>query len=395
VDKFKLPSSFSESVHSRLEETRAKYNESLQTGQNPYEPNCIPSVTQLECLIETAFWASLRREEDRALKFHLTFEAPPLEYVLALAIDPIPFDTHHLVKLAPASADCRIGVAVSTQSQELEIVELSRYIGSPVQIKVLDPGQLIVSFWATNIAFIDGDETALIKDALLSRNLLIWRIFRSADSVSLFSARDIRVQTVLDIARRMREIAHGGTLIIVPKREDLTRSVKSISYSASEQNEVPNAYLRFYRESERDLKVDSESQERADELKIWKRAIKDDVSNFIAQLTAVDGATLITSEFDVIAFGVKLKSATESNPSHAIKIDPLDHEQWMRLVSFDNDLGGTRHTSAARFVYDYRSALAIVVSQDRDVTAYVWNEGKEPEGDGTVCAFERLELTLF
>jgi hypothetical protein len=27
-------------------------------------------------------------------------------------------------------------------------------------------------------------------------------------------------------------------------------------------------------------------------------------------------------------------------------------------------------------------ALAIVVSQDRDVTAYVWNEGKEQVSDG-------------
>lgn len=56
---------------------------------------------------------------------------------------------------------------------------------------------------------------------------------------------------------------------------------------------------------------------------------------------------------------------------------------------------GTRHKSAARFVFDNHDSIALVASQDGNVTAYVWRELADFPDYAGVYAFERLELTLF
>lgn len=58
-------------------------------------------------------------------------------------------------------------------------------------------------------------------------------------------------------------------------------------------------------------------------------------------------------------------------------------------------LGGTRHQSAARFVAEQKDAVAFVVSQDGDVTAFAWEETDDSERLSALYAYRRLELTLF
>ncbi|MDQ3802886.1 MAG: hypothetical protein M3416_03415 [Acidobacteriota bacterium] len=51
--------------------------------------------------------------------------------------------------------------------------------------------------------------------------------------------------------------------------------------------------------------------------------------------------------------------------------------------------------AAARFVADQKDAVAFVVSQDGDVTAFAWVEEKDSGCDPALYAYRRLELTLF
>jgi hypothetical protein len=114
----------------------------------------------------------------------------------------------------------------------------------------------------------------------------------------------------------------------------------------------------------------------------------------LAQFTSVDGATLITYDLDVIGFGIKLQPALGSaEPSLIYQIDPLDHEEWLTPVTMER-LGGTRHQSAVRFVADQKDAVAFVVSQDGNVTAFAWEEARDA-GRTALYAYRRLELTLF
>jgi hypothetical protein len=43
------------------------------------------------------------------------------------------------------------------------------------------------------------------------------------------------------------------------------------------------------------------------------------------------------------------------------------------VVVDPSQLGGTRHLSAAQFIYDQRDALALVASQDGRFTVFAWS----------------------
>lgn len=90
---------------------------------------------------------------------------------------------------------------------------------------------------------------------------------------------------------------------------------------------------------------------------------------------------------------MRLKPANTATPPSIVRIDPLEHEAEVE-TPFNNLPWGTRHKSAAQFVFDNRGSIAIVVSQDGNVTALVW---RTTLGSDTahVHAFERLELTMF
>src|SRR5690348_5184429 len=71
----------------------------------------------------------------------------------------------------------------------------------------------------------------------------------------------------------------------------------------------------------------------------------DDVARIFSRMTAVDGATLITRDLNVIGFGVKLKAAPDpAEPPVIYKIDPLHNEGRITSVELSS-LGGMRHQS--------------------------------------------------
>ena len=54
-----------------------------------------------------------------------------------------------------------------------------------------------------------------------------------------------------------------------------------------------------------------------------------------------------------------------------------------------SEFGGTRHQSAAQFVFDQRQSVAFVASQDGLMTLLTWHESV-----GRVAAVRHIELTL-
>lgn len=119
---------------------------------------------------------------------------------------------------------------------------------------------------------------------------------------------------------------------------------------------------------------------------------RNDAHVFPAQLTAVDGATVITHDLDAIGFGAKIKEAAEN--FEVVEIDPLDHEGYINRTPVEK-IGGKRLQSAARFIYNQRDAIALVASQVGSVTAFVWEEYDDKPTLNGLHAYRRLKLTLF
>jgi hypothetical protein len=96
----------------------------------------------------------------------------------------------------------------------------------------------------------------------------------------------------------------------------------------------------------------------------------------IAGLTAVDGATVITGGYELVAFGAKIiRRPGCSQVSRVILTEPV--EGAVTMVAEPTELGGTRHLSAAQFVNDQRDAIALVASQDGRFTVFAWSPCEE------------------
>ena len=100
------------------------------------------------------------------------------------------------------------------------------------------------------------------------------------------------------------------------------------------------------------------------------------VVDTIGGTTAVDGATIINDRYEVLAFGAKIRRREGSAPVDKwIVTEPVVGN--LPVVVHPTEHGGTRHLSAAQFVYDQRDALALVASQDGKFTVFAWSPCEE------------------
>jgi hypothetical protein len=96
------------------------------------------------------------------------------------------------------------------------------------------------------------------------------------------------------------------------------------------------------------------------------------VVDAVAGLTAVDGATLITDRYELLAFGVKIvRPDGRPRVEQVVVTEPI--EGGTAEVVAPVQLGGTRHISAAQFAQDQQDAVALVASQDGHFTVFAWS----------------------
>ena len=92
----------------------------------------------------------------------------------------------------------------------------------------------------------------------------------------------------------------------------------------------------------------------------------------VAGLTAVDGATLITDSYELLAFGVKIfRPDGRPRVEQVVVTEPV--EGGAPVVMAPVQLGGTRHISAAQFAQDQQHGVALVASADGHFTIFVWS----------------------
>jgi hypothetical protein len=107
----------------------------------------------------------------------------------------------------------------------------------------------------------------------------------------------------------------------------------------------------------------------------WQDALAEAVSA-VAGLTAVDGATILTTSYDVLVFGAKIARRDGSPQVEQVAVtEPIQGSS--KAVMHPNRLGGTRHLSAAQFVHDQRDSIALVASQDGRFTVFAWSPCEE------------------
>jgi hypothetical protein len=157
----------------------------------------------------------------------------------------------------------------------------------------------------------------------------------------------------------MRAHGHGGTLLVVPAESEEWRVsiVHPIFYSVA----PPFSKLANLIKKGPSPEIENE----------WQASLRSAVES-IAGLTAVDGATVITDQYEVLAFGAKIKRAAgRESVEQMVLTEPVVGNTAEVVPPVQH--GGTRHLSAAQFIHDQRDALALVASQDGRFTVFAWS----------------------
>jgi hypothetical protein len=171
--------------------------------------------------------------------------------------------------------------------------------------------------------------------------------------------QDDAVNILIQLAVSMRAHKRGGSLLVVPQGSNSWRDsiVSPVSYAVN----PPFTELA-------DL-MKQDEQER--NTRLWQEAAIDSV-DAIAGLTAVDGATVITEEYELLAFGTKInRRRGAAQVERIIVTEPIVGGQT--AIVHPVQIGGTRHLSAAQFVQDQPGSIALVASQDGRFTVFAWS----------------------
>jgi hypothetical protein len=336
----------------------------IEQGETDLAPE--PPLGMIEAIIDVAFWASLRKEEGRSPKISLAY-LPPL-----LAGQPLMFENrilltpYVLTKLAPAVERSGIHLGVWEEEGELFVWGTTRAIPDCCFVlEVVEAGLLVIKHRRIhgfgkfiNVAVIKGDEIKIIDEQ--SRTLpdcpdMLTSLLDFNSSTGINDTVNVLVQ----LAASMRAHGHGGSLLVVPADTDAWRDsiIHPITYPVTPAFDELN---RLMGQDVNEQNVD-----------LWQEEINRAVES-VAGLTAVDGATIINDRLELLAFGAKIGLSSNGIPVEQMLVtEPIIGIEPVIIPPAQN--GGTRHLSAAQFVFDQRDAMALVSSQDGRFTIFSWS----------------------
>ena len=325
-----------------------------------------PSANIIEAIIDVAFWASLGREEGHSPKISLAFLPPEMAGLPLIFKHHLAFQTHTLTKLAPAVERPGIHLGVWVEDGELYLWGTTRDIPALCFVlEVVEPGLLVVKHRRidglgkfVNVATLKGDQIKVVdeqnhnspdKPPIISSLLGFTSPYNENDSVNI----------LVQLAASMRAHGRGGALLVVP--------ADSHDWQDSIIHPITYPVLSGFSGLADLTQVNDQEKNRM----LWQNMLRQSIDS-VGGLTAVDGATVINERYELLAFGAKIGRSWKSKRVDQIVItEPVIGSE--ASVIHPAKLGGTRHLSAAQFVFDQRDAVALVASQDGRFTIFAWS----------------------
>lgn len=324
-----------------------------------------PDAATIEAIIDAAFWASLRQEEGYFPKISLAL-LPPEQAGQPLTFErPLPFTPVALARLAPAVERPGIHLGVWRYGDELFVWGTTRVVPKLCFVlEVIEPGLLVIKYRRNqetnkfvNVAVLKGDEVKLVdeEDASLPDCPAV------LTSLLGFGAPTDAVNVLVQLAVSMRAHGRGGALLVVPQgneawRESIRQPVQySVTPSFAELTEL--------------------MQQEEQTSRSWQESLRRAIAA-VAGLTAVDGAALMSEQYELLAFGAKIVRRKGGVRVERVMLTEPVIGTTAAIVD-PEQLGGTRHLSAAQFVQDQRDAVALVASQDGRFTIFAWSPCEE------------------
>jgi hypothetical protein len=323
----------------------------------------------IERIVDAAFWTSLRREEGFVARISVTYVAPAGAQDAVAFERPLSLTPESLARIAPAVERPGVHLAVYEVGGDLMVWGTVRQIPTfALVVEVAAPGLLVVKHHRggerrkfVNVAVLEGNHVKVVDErapTLPDFPPLVTTMLGFEAPGSFGTSANILVQ----LAVSMRAHGRGGLLLVVPEDDESWREsiIHPVLYSVQPRFGELAGLIR-----------DAGASHDA----AWEDALLR-VIDMIGGLTAVDGATVITRRYEVLAFGAKITRRRGSNVvQHVTVTEPV--EGGAAAVLEPGQIGGTRHSSAAQFVHDQRRAMALVASQDGRFTVFAWSPSEE------------------
>ena len=383
----------------------------------------LPSVEQLQYILETAFIASFAREEGRDLRFTICC-APSIDVsrdgegdVLPVLpfLEPRPLSVSAIRSLAPAvspvnaailvlcppDGECQIAGVLNVGSNLARARRGGAIAPRPAPyalvIDVRDAGELHVYRGGIKLATLRAGS---LQDQLAFSELEFLPISGMLTSgVDTIRTRLRRPQheperetsdfewtallnTILSLVNGLESHGHGGTLLVAAPGTEGTVPIR-VKFDISDRNTMlTDRFVAFV--NARHALVDARiarrrgiGAESTAELSHFEDATliaEEDLAgaaDLVARLSAVDGALVVSSDLRVIGFGAEIVlDASRPVIAQEVAGHPKRGETWPAI---DGESFGMRHRSALRSVAAADSLAAFVVSQDGTVS-FFWNQ---------------------
>lgn len=388
----------------------------------------LPRAGILERLLSVCYQASLLHEEGRPVTFRIALAepedfaaaaGPPAGLHRLVLSQPRPFEEHEVRRFAPGATFHRslIGVRLAPDDhlelwglvhsgpRWLQAVRGGRGIVQSIPAvltaAVTGPGRVLVSKGAKTVAALAGGTLAEVATDVFVAPWLAslfadfyatqWASHTGTSEHPSWLAPAFGRQISEHVLRRMvatiRGARHGGTLVVLPadrahelvadgryltlkyrfRDEESRRRILSLTVRI--MNEL--ASLQVGSTAKAEMQVGWAEYEASPDPRL--AALDDalfEVAHLVASLADVDGAVVMTSQFEILGFGAEISGALR-------EVDSVDRSldlEGAQRISERTDQVGTRHRSAYRLCQHLHDALVIVVSQDGGVRFVRWHD---------------------
>ncbi len=361
-------------------------------------PHRMPiSQEDVEFLVETAFLASLKKEEDHPVTFSLVFlnkkratkafSDPRRKQLIVTFEHRIPLTVDSLSKIAMAF-DPRFTSFVVTPTDETKkryeiwgamfFNALPNYFDNIQEgidgevfrrpnvfmITSVTPGSLIISKGDTQVGrFVAGKFIKATPSPFYSKamgNYLFNKIKRDTHSKATDRAYwKVFIHSLDYLLSEISSRSHGGSVLIVPdQRLPLYSDYFNAKYTFREN-------LMIHELISESVCIDDNSELAAMKRLSYNRKISERLQ-VLAQLAAVDGALIMSGTFRIMSFGVTLKA-----PKWKGKVFEGPDGYSGGNTLFEHQLLGTRHNSMIDFIGKCPDSLGFVISQDGPIRGLV------------------------
>lgn len=350
-----------------------------------------PRLEELRELIEVAFWASLRSNEERPTRVRIALAPRSLVSDAFALASPVDYDEAQVAKLAHVVPPYG-SLLVSPETDGLKIWGLSRTTPGGgidgIMAEVAAAGIVRVNIHMFRPFAVFMGRSAFIIEGIGRVGLAAYlqRTLRKRlpndDIVALHQGwHECIVLGVL--ATMIVDQGHGGTILVVPNAEgEWLGSLDPFAFKFSVPDNTAQEWIRQHlpfnqSHSETITRIYSSNLSNEDKMTVtlsltsrpWQPR---EAVQHIAPLAHCDGAIVITHDLRVLGFGAKI-TAREHAAAILCRLDPAPGLQELKSCPLES-FGGTRHQSAARFVSVYRNTVAIVISQDRHMSVVHWSD---------------------